>query len=100
LFNDLYLHLSGMALVDGMPTVIGGVSENEFLQSIEVLDNSADETKPLGIDWRISAHALTRPRYDFSLAHIPISALPGNKKSMDMCDDDSVIVSAFLKRRK
>jgi hypothetical protein len=63
LFNDLYLHLSG-------------------------------------IDWRISAHALTRPRYDFSLAHIPISALPGNKKSMDMCDDDSVIVSAFLKRRK
>ena len=50
-----------MALIDGLPTVIGGVSSREFLQSIEVLDNSVDEAAPLGMDWRISAHALMHP---------------------------------------
>ena len=52
---------TGMALIDGLPTVIGGVSSREFLQSIEVLDNSVDEAAPLGMDWRISAHALMHP---------------------------------------
>ena len=50
-----------MALIDGLPTVIGGVSSREFLQSIEVFDNSVDEAAPLGMDWRISAHALMHP---------------------------------------
>lgn len=51
-----------MALVSGMATVIGGVSDDEFLRSIEVLDNSADDDSPSGMDWRTAAHALTRPR--------------------------------------
>ena len=55
-----------MALIDGLPTVIGGVSSREFLQSIEVFDNSVDEAAPLGMDWRISAHALMHPVSHFS----------------------------------
>lgn len=55
-----------MALVSGMATVIGGVSDDEFLRSLEVLDNSADENSPSGMEWRIAAHALTRPRYKLS----------------------------------
>ena len=55
-----------MALISGMPTVIGGVSDDEFLKSIEVLDNSADEEAQRGVDWRIAAHHLSRPRYTFS----------------------------------
>ena len=54
--------LTGMALVSGMATVIGGVSDDEFLRDIEVLDNSADDNSPSGMDWRVAAHALTRPR--------------------------------------
>ena len=54
-----------MALISGMPTVIGGVSDDEFLKSIEVLDNSADEEAERGVDWRIAAHHLSRPRYTF-----------------------------------
>ncbi len=46
-----------------MATVMGGVAENEFLRSIEFLDNSADEDAPLRMEWRIAAHSLTRPRY-------------------------------------
>jgi len=90
----------GMALIDGLPTVIGGVSSREFLQSIEVLDNSVDEAAPLGMDWRISAHALMHPRYDFAIAHIPISALPGNQRNLEVCDDDAVVVSAFQKKKR
>ena len=33
-------------------------------------------------------------------AHIPLSALPGDKRSMEVCDDDAVIVSAFQKKKR
>ena len=39
-------------------------------------------------------------RYDFAIAHIPLSALPADKRSMEVCDDDAVIVSAFQKKRR
>ncbi len=41
---------------------MGGVSEKEFLKSIEFLDNSAEEGAELDMDWRIAAHDLSRPR--------------------------------------
>ena len=64
---------TGMALIHGLPTVIGGVSSREFLQSIEVLDNSVDEAAPLGMDWRISAHALMHPVSRNVMQHVHIS---------------------------
>ena len=110
-----------MILVGGMTTVLGGVSDEEFLSSIEVLDNSADSTTPLGMEWRIAAHSLARPRYDFAVAAIPISALvieirkwllrkskiafpipmqSPSERSLDACYDDTVVESAFLKKKK
>jgi len=65
------MHFSGTSLINGMAAVIGGVSEDEFLQSIEFLDNSPEEGdgSPLAMDWRIAAHSLSRPRE--RLKHIP-----------------------------
>ena len=87
----------GMALVSGMASVIGGISEQEFLRSIEVLDNSADDDAPAGMDWRIAAHDLSRPRYDFAVAAIPISALPHDERRMDRCFDDADVIERFIK---
>ena len=86
-----------MALISGMPTVLGGVSDDEFLASIEFLDNSADEAKPKKMDWRIAAHALSRPRYDFTVAQIPLSAMPSDERSMTQCYDDADVVGTFVK---
>ena len=64
----------GMAMIGGLVTVIGGVSKTEFLASIEVLDNSANsDENPLGHEWRVAAHSLAAPRYDFALAVAPVS---------------------------
>ena len=43
---------------------------------------------------------LTLQRYDFAIAHIPISALPGNQRNLEVCDDDAVVVSAFQKKKR
>ena len=43
-----YPLFSGMAMIGGLVTVLGGVSKTEFLASIEVLDNSPDSEAPLG----------------------------------------------------
>ena len=32
---------TGMSVIASLPTVVGGVSSDEFLASVEVLDNSA-----------------------------------------------------------
>ncbi len=56
------LFIPGMAWISGMAAVMGGVSEKEFLKSIEFLDNSAEEGAELDMDWRIAAHDLSRPR--------------------------------------
>lgn len=51
-----------MAWISGMAAVMGGVTTDEFLKSIEFLDNSAEEGAELGMEWRIAAHDLSRPR--------------------------------------
>jgi hypothetical protein len=66
------LALAGMAVISGLPTVVGGVADFEFLSSIEVLDNSADENSPFGLEWRVAAYTLSSPKYDFAMATIPI----------------------------
>lgn len=77
-----------MAVINGLATVLGGVSNDKFPRSIEVLDNSADnDTSIEGMDWRITAHDLFRPRYDFNVAQVPISAFPDDERSLNTCFD-------------
>ena len=86
---------AGMGVIAGLPTVIGGVSSNEFLASIEVLDNSSDESSPLGFEWRVAAHSMATPRYDFAWATAPISQVIGSQpmNKMDMCGMGSTPLS-------
>ena len=79
-------------MIGGLATVLGGVSKKEFLSSVEVLDNSQNAEAPLGYEWRITAHTLSVPRYDFALAVAPISSLPVNERRMDQCADDDEII--------
>ena len=89
--------ISGMAVINGMATVIGGVSDEEFLRSIEVLDNSAEnDTSIEGMDWRVAAHDLARPRYDFTIAQVPISAFPEDERSLDKCYDLADVLERFV----
>jgi len=82
----------GMAMIGGLVTVIGGVSKTEFLASIEVLDNSANsDENPLGHEWRVAAHSLAAPRYDFALAVAPVSALKQEERMMDECVMEEII---------
>jgi hypothetical protein len=82
----------GMAVISGLPTVVGGVADFEFLSSVEVLDNSADENSPFGLEWRVAAYTLSSPRYDFAMATIPISAFKLTQRNMVECPAaDSVI---------
>jgi len=82
----------GMAMIGGLVTVIGGVSKTEFLASIEVLDNSANsDENPLGHEWRVAAHSLAAPRYDFALAVAPVSALNQEERMMDKCVMEEII---------
>lgn len=65
--------------------MMGGVAKQEFLSSLEVLDNSPDSDAPLGFEWRVAAHSLTAPRYDFALAVAPVSALHVSDRNHDQC---------------
>jgi len=78
-----------MAVISGLPTVVGGVSEFEFLSSIEVLDNSADETRPYNMEWRLAAYTMSLPRYDFAMVTIPVSAFKAQQRIMTECPADS-----------
>ena len=83
--------VAGMSVIAGLPTVVGGVSSDEFLASVEVLDNSANDDAPMGLEWRIAAHEMATPRYDFAYAAVPISqALPAKADQINvvnyMCD--------------
>merc|ERR1719422_1831322 len=51
--------------------VAGGVAAQEFLASVEQLDSSNDQDIPYQREWRLVSQALSVPRYDFALAHIP-----------------------------
>ena len=86
--------LPGMAVISGLPTVVGGVADFEFLSSIEVLDNSADENSPFALEWRVAAYTMSSPRYDFSMATIPISAFKLSQRHMVECPFDDAIISA------
>lgn len=63
----------GLAVINGIPTVVGGVAMGEFLASVEQLDSSNDQNIPYQREWRLVSQALSVPRYDFALAHIPTS---------------------------
>ena len=55
-------------------TTISGLSETEFLSSIEQFDkSSASWNVPLQRDWRIINHVLNSPRYEMAVASIPVS---------------------------
>jgi hypothetical protein len=45
----------GLAVVNGIPTVVGGVAATEFLTSVEQLDNSNNKDLAYQREWRISA---------------------------------------------
>ncbi|QQP48657.1 Uncharacterized protein FKW44_009034 [Caligus rogercresseyi] len=77
----------GMVVVGGLPMVMGGVAENEFLSSIEVLDFSDDEEKAvLGRLWRFNAEGLSSPRYDFGVASVPLNSLLKSQQDMNNCE--------------
>jgi N-acetylneuraminic acid mutarotase len=84
----------GMEVIGGLVTVLGGVSNTEFLSSVEVLDNSPDSDAPLGFEWRVTAHALTAPRYDFALAVAPVSSLSLEDRGMDDCSSNLEIIES------
>ena len=43
----------GLAVVNGIPTVVGGVAAEEFLASVEQLDSSTDQDIPYQREWRL-----------------------------------------------
>lgn len=61
----------GLAVISGIPTVVGGVTADEFLASVEQLDSSNNQDLLYQREWRLVSQALSVPRYDFSVAHIP-----------------------------
>ena len=63
----------GLAVINDIPTVVGGVAEDEFLASVEQLDSSNDQDIAYQRQWRLVAQALSVPRYDFGVAQIPTS---------------------------
>jgi hypothetical protein len=90
--ETFFVTILGMGMIGGLVSVLGGVSETEFLASIEVLDNSPDTDAPLGFEWRVAAHSLTSPRYDFALAIAPVSSLMLSERKVDQCSEMEAIV--------
>ena len=43
----------GLAIINGIPTVIGGISTTEFLANVEQLDASKDRDAPYAREWQI-----------------------------------------------
>ena len=56
----------GLAVINDIPTVVGGVAEDEFLASVEQLDSSNDEDIAYQRQWRLVAQV--RPQGLVSLA--------------------------------
>jgi len=69
----------GLAVINGIPTVVGGVATDEFLASVEQLDSSNKQDVLYQREWRLVAQALSTPRYDFSMAHLPTSKVDQEK---------------------
>ena len=49
----------GLAVVNGIPTVVGGVAAQEFLASVEQLDSSNDQDIPYQREWRLGSQGLS-----------------------------------------
>ena len=49
----------GLAVVNGIPTVVGGVAAQEFLASVEQLDSSNDQDIPYQREWRLVSQVLS-----------------------------------------
>jgi len=61
----------GLAVINGIATVVGGVAADEFLASVEQLDSSNKQDVLYQREWRLVSQALSIPRYDFAVAHLP-----------------------------
>ena len=62
-----------MSLSRNIGTDLKNLSFCQFYYFIvEVLDNSPNIEVPLGHEWRVAAHSLAAPRYDFALAVAPV----------------------------
>ena len=56
--------------------ILLGLSGTQFLSSIEQFDkSSASWNVPLERDWRVINHALNTPRYEMTVASIPVSKI-------------------------
>ena len=63
--------MTGLAIISGIPTVIGGITATEFLASVEQLDNSRDEQAPKGREWRL----VSQVNYLFLIDLLPMWSL-------------------------
>ena len=45
---------------------------------------------PFRFEWRVTAHSLTDPRYDFALTTAPLSAFNPEDRVMDQCSVDQI----------
>ena len=57
----------GLAVINDIPTVVGGVAEDEFLASVEQLDSSNDQDLAYQRQWRLVAQVRGFPVYNLSL---------------------------------
>jgi hypothetical protein len=48
----------GLAVINGIPSVVGGVAATEFLASVEQLDDTNNRDMPYQREWRISPQVL------------------------------------------
>ena len=62
----------GLAVINGIPTVVGGVAEDEFLASVEQLDSSNDQDIAYQRQWRLVAQVgLATSRYHYQSIILP-----------------------------
>ena len=55
-----------------------------------MLDHSFEsKNSPFHYEWRISAHALVDPRYDFALAIAPVKAFQDEEQDLEHCKSAS-----------
>ena len=53
--RNIYYAYAGLAVVNGIPTVVGGVAASEFLASVEQLDSSNKQDVLYQREWRLVA---------------------------------------------
>ena len=62
----------GLAVVNGIPTVVGGVASEEFLASVEQLDSSNDQDIPYQREWRLVSQVTQRMLNEDPIEMFPI----------------------------